>query len=236
MVSHGIAVAVMTTGLSMLMTGCGGDDGLPAAGNGSPSSPSASSSVSGLRGFYSPIQYWDNTFASASPDDCVAQGAEIHPPDSLLRNITHAWRLSQDVLACVSDPGPRSAGGVDGVDLYFSPDADVQSVLTAVGAITPADSVHDSTLPGVNSPKSKFPHGTCQVEVYTSEAVSAAVLQGDASAASSGDPHQYIVQLQSGTVEPGGFTDRPFDSNAVHVATIQSAGEVDTNAAGQTEC
>jgi hypothetical protein len=125
---------------------------------------------------------------------------------------------------------------VDGVDLYFSPDADVQSVLAAVGVITPADSVHDSTLPGVNSPKSKFPQGTCQVEVYTSEAVSAAVLRGDPGAASLSDPHQYVVQLQSGAVEPGGFSDTPFDPHAVHIATIQSGSDIYTNAAGETEC
>jgi hypothetical protein len=208
-----------------------------ADGPSSSAAPSGSFSEADLRGYYSPLEYWDKTFQPATPADCTAQGAEVHPDGDPLAstNIAHAWRLAGGALACAAEPGPRSAGRVDGVDLYFDPNVDSQAALNAIASILPADAKPDGSYHGTNAANSKYPNGGCQVEVYGSDTLAAALTQFDPQDANAADPHKVTVQLSSGSIQPGGFADQPFDPASVQFATIL-AGDDPPGSDGTVTC
>jgi hypothetical protein len=189
-----------------------------------PDSASASSfSDADLRGFYTPLDLWNQKFTPAPLSDCAAQGADVYDPssgDPPGLSIQHAWRLPGGVLACSPTPSQSAAGHVDDIALYFDPHVDARTALDSAASVLPTDLRHVSSLTGSNRPESAYPNGSCQQEVYSSDTLAAALTKHNLAVADGPDPHKVTIML-SGT-GGSGFPQTPYDPRSVHVASIIS--------------
>lgn len=203
----------------------------------------ATSPVDGvLRGFYSPLTYWDRSFTVTNPAECIAQG--IQGADDLgspLNDATapnRAWRLPSGALACVSS---RDNSPVRVIDLTFDPSVDSRTALAAVTSILPVDTLQIASYDGVKArpfdgTEPRYPNGSCKEIVYTSESLATEVTTTDPQVASQDDPHRVNVWLFSGNASYKDGSDRPFDSNSVHLASLVYGAGDEPDPTGKAAC
>ncbi|WP_071288320.1 hypothetical protein [Mycolicibacterium llatzerense] len=180
---------------------------------------------SDLRGFYSPVSFWDKTFTSAPIADCAAQGADVRSAGDPIA-ITHAWRLPGGELACAQDPNVGTAGHLDHVELYFpGPGVDIHVALDAVASVLPADASDVGTTKPPSEVGPYQANAECHVEQYSSDTLAAAKNQFNPKDAVLQDPHKVTALLYTGLADSDG-NNPPFNPASVHNATIL-AGDAD---------
>lgn len=181
-----------------------------------PAQPSPAS-VDGMRGYFSPLPFWDQTFTVATSADCTSEGADDV-------DAKHAWRLPGTGLACSQGPFQYNdswGGRVESVWLYFDPNTDAQAAIATVASILPADSQQVGSFDGVNADDSKYHDGSCKELIYASDALAAAVSQVNPQWKA--DPHKVSITLYSGNATDG--ADRPYQPGSVHLALIGLGAE-----------
>jgi len=205
-----ISIAAALVLLASCAVACGSDT--DAKTTKSPQ-PVPSATEAALRGYFSPVGFWNQNFAAATSAECAAAGA-----NSL--NSTHAWRLPGGELGCSWGPlyNDPWGGRIEGVELYFDPRVDAQAALAAVTRILPADSQQLSSIAGVNSDDSKYPDGSCQELIYTSGTLAAAV--GQTNPDWTGARNKVSVVLYSGNATGSDGSDVPFQPGSVHLAAL----------------
>ena len=163
----------------------------------------------------SPSTFWDQTFGTATSADCTAQGADI-------LEAQRAWRLSSGALACTMDPsGPAWNGHVTGVNLYFDPKANADSVIAAVTDLLPPDARQIKSVIATNPDYSKYQNASCLYTLYSSDSIAQAVRQADPQW--TGDPHLISAVLYTGNSDSANGSDRAYAPGSIHLALVSIA-------------
>jgi len=181
---------------------------------------------SDLRGFYTPVAFWDKTFTAAPLAECAAQGAEVPTSDpQAIAPVAHAWRLPGGTLACAPEPNIDAAGHLGNVDLYFpDPGVNIHVALEDVVSILPADA-DDLGIVKTGGPGRPHQSIGCHIEQYSSDTLSAAINRYDPKGAALQDSHKVTVMLYTGRPDAEGNYP-PFNQASVHEVAI-IAGDAD---------
>lgn len=181
-----------------------------------------------VRGILSPVDYWRQTFAPDTSNDCVAEGENQ-------LNSQDAWRLPGAALACAQDPIAPIAnawnGSIVSADVYFNPHQDAAGALAAATALLPADIQQIGAYDGVDT-TAAYPNGSCHTVVYHSDAAAAAVRQTQPTWT---DPDKVSITLYTGNTTPADGSDSTYVPTDVHLAIVGIGGE-NRGADGTVHC
>jgi len=174
-----------------------------------------------LRGYFSPLSFWDQTFPAATSQDCVLQGAETFDSQ-------HAWRLPGGGLVCAVGPSRYNdswGGRIMTFHVYFQPNVDAQTAVRAVTNLLPNDIQQAGSFNGVNNDVAKNREGSCVELVYASNALGDAVRQ--VSPTWTGDLNKVNFVLYSGNMSAdAGGADKPYQPDSIHLADVGIGGEL----------
>lgn len=174
------------------------------------------------RGLLSTLAFWDETFASASVSDCIAQGYRNSrlKGDDLSRD--RAWRLPNGALACVDDP----YSGVWGtrqihIWVFFEPPVDESIAIATAKSLLPSDIQQIGSVEYVNHDWSVYrDSGSCKWVTFESNALAEAVNQALPDWGETAPEEKVEVILYSGNmINPDG-SDQMYRPESIHVATV----------------
>jgi hypothetical protein len=182
-----------------------------------PPQPVSPATEAALRGYFSPLSFWDQKFSTASSQDCVLQGAQTF-------NSKHAWRLPRGGLVCATGPlyNDPWGGRLMTFSVFFDPHVNAQTAVTAVTNILPADSEQAGSFNGVNGDDSKHPDGSCVMLDYSSNVLGDAVAKVNPTW--TGDRNRVNFDLYSGNASGPDGADKPYDPDSIHLALVGISG------------
>jgi hypothetical protein len=184
-----------------------------------PPQPVPSTTEAALRGYFSPLSFWEQTFSAATSQDCVLQGAQTFDSQ-------HAWRLPSGGVVCAWGPSAYNdswGGRLMTFSVYFDPHVDAQTVVRAVTNLLPTDIQQAGSFDGVNNDGSKYPLGSCVELVYSSNALGDAV--SCINPTWTGDRNKVNFELYSGNTSSSDGADTPYKPHSIHLALVGIGGE-----------
>jgi hypothetical protein len=184
-----------------------------------PPQPVPSTTEAALRGYFSPLSFWEQTFSAATSQDCVLQGAQTFDSQ-------HAWRLPSGGLVCAWGPSAYNdswGGRLMTFSVYFDPHVDAQTAVRAVTNLLPTDIQQASSFDGVSNDGSKYPLGSCVELVYSSNALGDAVSRTNPTW--TGDRNKVNFELYSGNTSSSDGADTPYKPHSIHLALVGIGGE-----------
>jgi hypothetical protein len=203
---HGAATASSTSAGSSTPAGIS-----RAATTPGPSGPAPDPGAE-LRGFMSPIGFWDTTFTPVTEDLCVTQGFDNTGP------LDRQWRLPSGALACARAP---SVGAWDGrlvnVMVFFDPRVDSHTALATITDLLPTDATKVGDTRARNAAYSKYQDGSCEHLSYASDAVASVMNRVNPTWTGA---RGVDVELLSGTATSSDGSDDAYQDGSVHAALI----------------
>lgn len=173
------------------------------------------------------VSWWDAQYRTITPGQCTAAGetAPIGPE--------HAWRVSNNAIACFDSFGTVWRNHVINVDLFFARPVPEQQATTVATAVLPPDAVRGQTFDGVNTDYSAIHNGSCRETVYTSDTLRARVTV--VNPGWKDDPSKATIDLYSRDATTANGAEKPYVASHVHLAMV-GIGSENRGADGIVHC